>query len=335
MKKASPKVAFFPSSPGTGASHLRAVLVAKHLRSMGWNSISIPAQLELMQRERILKKMQPDMIVFQKCRHPFNSHEHAFGFPYILDIDDADFHDERLQARLEDTAAHASGVVAGSRYIKSWADQFNDNCQVVWTGTPISKGARPSHAVRGRDNPVITWAQASPLDYKAELDFVAHVLRAVAAETSRFAVRFYGVNSDDARQKLVRTLSLGSIKIDTVASLPYQNFLTSLRSASIGLSPIIADEPFSRGKSFGKVLGYLDAKVPVVCSDEADHALFFRPGSGYVTNNPDDWKLAILELLQSHDLRESVANNAFLDFQQRLSIEASSKLVGNFIEAVI
>lgn len=333
LRKAQAKVAFIPSSGGAGSAQLRAVLVARQLRRMGWNAVCIPPQLERVQRERYLKWLNPDILVFQKCRHPLNDAQHAFGFRYILDIDDADFHDVRLQSRMEATATGAAGVIAGSRYIETWARQFNQNCQIVWTGTPISKGARPAHAERGV--PVVTWAQSSPLGYRAELEFVARVLRGVAARDSGFSLRLYGVNSDEDARAVRKVIGLDGIRIETLPSLAYDRFLASLRSVSVGLSPIVAEAPFSRGKSFGKILGYLDAKVPVVCSDHADHALFFTGGSGFVGNDEGAWQTCIVDLIRNAALRDAVADRAFADFTRRLSLERATDLVGGFIKAVI
>ena len=335
LRKAKPKVAFLPSSGGTGAGHLRAVLVAKQLRIKGWNAVSIPPQLEPEQRERFLKRLKPDALVFQQCRHPFNDNHHAYGFKYILDVDDADFHDVRLKRRMEDTATQAAGVIAGSRYIKAWAGQFNPTCEIIWTGTPISPGVRPSHSDRAIGLPVVTWAQSSPLDYPAELDFVARIIRGVAGRDNGFSLRLYGINSDDEQIKIRKTIGFDQIQIETLPSLSYAGFLTSLRSASVGLSPIIIASPFSRGKSFGKILGYLDAMVPVVCSDHADHALFFTEGTGFVSNDEGEWQSCILELIRNAALRDDMARKAFASFEQRLSVARAADLVGKFIKSVI
>ncbi|MEY8842268.1 hypothetical protein AB9K41_24835, partial [Cribrihabitans sp. XS_ASV171] len=53
--------------------------------------------------------------------------------------------------------------------------------------------------------------------------------------------------------------------------MSYDEFLASLRDVAVGLSPVHPDSDFSKGKSFGKILAYLDAKVPVICSEAVDH----------------------------------------------------------------
>ena len=335
LRQAKPRVAFLPSSSGTGAGQLRAVFVAQRLRAQGWNAVSIPTQLEMVQCKRFLKRLKPDVLVFQTCRHPFVDLRHAFGFPYILDLDDADFHDASLRQRMEDTATDAVGIIAGSRYIDTWARQFNQTCQIVWTGSPISAGRRPSHAERSKDLPIVTWAQASPLGYPAELDFVARILRAVAERDAGFSVRLYGVNSVQDQEKVRQIMGLGKVRIETLPSLPYDRFLASLREVSVGLSPIAPESPFSRGKSFGKILGYLDAMVPVVCSDHGDHALFFTKGTGFVSNDEGEWQSHVLELIRNVALRDEMARKAFANFKDRLSLERASDLVGKFIKSVI
>jgi hypothetical protein len=335
LRRAKPRVAFLPSSNAGGSALLRAVLIAQKLRDKGWNAVSMPPQLEIIQTTRFLKRLKPDVMVFQTCRHGIVEVRDAMGCPYILDLDDADFYDPVLRQRTEDTAKGALGVIAGSRYIRAWAHQFNPTCRIVWTGTPITRGVRPTHAERSRAGPIVTWAQSSPLGYMAELDFLARILRAVAVKEPRFSVRLYGVNSVQDQEKIKQILGLGQIRIETLPNMPYERFLASLRSVSVGLSHIAYENPFSRGKSFGKILGYLDAMVPVVCSDHCDHNLFFTPGTGFVSNDEGEWQEHVLTLIRDTALRDEIARRAFARFQQRLSLDRASELVGSFIKSVI
>ncbi len=330
LRRARPKVVFLPSASGSGASDLRAVKIAAGLRARGWNAQCLAPQLELGQRERWLRQFRPDGIVFQQCRHPLNGAEHAFGLPYLLDIDDADFLDPQLRARLEATARGARGVIAGSRHIRDWARGFNPVVRVVWTGSPISPGPRPPQAVRA---PIVAWAQSEPLGYPDELAFVAEVLRPVAEQNRNVVLRLYGVNDAAARAALARHFDF--LRLETLPTLPYRRFLVSLRDIALGLSPIVPSAPFSRGKSFGKILGYLDAHVPVICADQADHALFFTPQSGVVSDAPAVWTAEIGALLGDPDRRAAMAAAAFADFGRRLSLDEAARRVDGILRALL
>ncbi|WP_207099651.1 glycosyltransferase family protein [Paracoccus shandongensis] len=330
-----PRVLFFPSSPPEAASLLRAYNMATALTDLGWRADCVSPLVRRGGRMRLIRAFRPNLLVFQQCRHPLNAAEHARGIPYVLDTDDADFYLEvpGLKDRLERTSRQAAGVIAGSRFLRDWHAARCARTTVIWTGTPMSDGPRPDHRERG-EPPVLAWAQAKPLDYKQELDFVLDLAGRLQDCGIVFTLRFYGVASEGEAAELRRRLPAG-IPIQTMPPLPYEEFLRSLREVSVGLSPIMAVSPFSRGKSFGKILAYLDAKVPVITSREADHALFFTPDSGIVSNDMDVWVEGAGRLLRDPAARQAMADAAFDDFRNRLSLASAAALTDAFLRNVI
>lgn len=327
----NPSVVFLPSAAREGASLLRAWTIADALRQRGWEAITLPAQLELGQRNRLLRAIAPDLVVFQQCRHQFNDPEFTLGHRHVLDIDDADFHDPAMESRLIRTCQGAAGIIAGSRYIKSWCAQYNQNVRIIWTGTPVTPGPRPAHATRPA---VVAWAQSAPLGYHMELDFVVALDHRLRAAGSNHTLRLYGVNST-VEQDALRARFGTDAKLDLRPTLAYGDFLMSLRDVAVGLSPIIAQSLFSRGKSFGKVLAYLDAAVPVVASDEADHALFFDPDSGVISNDIAVWQMAIMRLLDDPGARDAMAAHATTAMMAKLTTEAAAHQVDTFLRTLL
>ena len=104
----------------------------------------------------------------------------------------------------------------------------------------------------------------------------------------------------------------------------YKDFLTSLEDAAVGLAPLCPETPFSRGKSFGKVLAYLDRGVPVVGSDACEHGAFFDTDSGVITNNEAAWVTAIARLLEDAPRRAALAGCARSAFGRRLTAGAAA-----------
>jgi hypothetical protein len=104
---------------------------------------------------------------------------------------------------------------------------------------------------------------------------------------------------------------------------------------AVGLSPLVTQSPFSRGKSFGKVLGYLDAMVPAVVADAADHARFFTPQSGVVSNDLETCVQAVAMLLADPEAREKMAQTAFADYQKTLSLKAAASRTDVFLRSVL
>jgi hypothetical protein len=325
-----PRLAILPSSSREGASLLRGWNMAAALRAHGWTTLCLPAQLEASQRARLLARFDPDLMLYQTARHALNDDAHAAGRRFVLDLDDADFLDPAMQPRLDRTAAAAAGVIAGSRFVRDWAAGLNPRTAVVWTGTPVSPGPRPPHAARA---PVLAWAQASPQGYPAELDFVTRLHARLRAQGTPFRLRLYGIATPADRAAMVARF--GTDTIQTLPPMGYDAFLASLREVAVGLSPIVAASAFSRGKSFGKILGYLDARVPVIASDEADHALFFTPDSGVVTNDPDRWLSEAAALLADPARRERMAAAAFAALTTRLSVSAAAAETDRFLRRLL
>lgn len=333
-----PRAIFFLSGPLEGASLLRGQCLADALTGYGWHTIVVPWTIKRGGRARMVRLFRPDILIFQQCRHPLNDVHMTFGLPYVVDTDDADFHLHALPGlpeRLDRMVRGAAGVIAGSRYLRDHHRARNAKVAVVWTGTPTSTAPWPTHRERSANGtPILTWAQAQPLSYARELDFVVALEKRLRTAGSHHRLRFYGIDTDAARTELAARFGPES-DLEMLPTLEYQDFLASLREVAVGLSPIVAQSEFSRGKSFGKILGYLDAGVPVVTSDEADHALFFTPESGVVSNDPAVWEQSVLALLADPDRRERMAEHAAETFRARLSIDAAARQVDRFLRTLL
>jgi hypothetical protein len=331
------RILFFPSGDRKGSSLLRAYNIVEALRPFGWVAGAVPGTVNRRGRGRIIRRFRPDLLVFQQCRHPLNDGDVAFGIPYVVDTDDADFHLEipGLAERLERTVRGARGVIAGGAYIRDHHKRLNSNVTVIWTGTPISKDPWPRHLEReAKGPPVVAWAQARPLDYPRELEFIVKVDARMRSAGSRHRLRLYGIDNEADQQELTHRFSSDAL-IEFLPTLGYQEFLASLRDVSVGLCPLILDSPFSRGKSFGKILGYLDAGVPVIASDAADHARFFDADSGVISDDIDTWVQAALALLADPAQRDRMAERAHAALHQRLSVEAAAARTDTFLRKLL
>lgn len=329
--RAAQRVAFLPSGTKEQSALLRAWNIAAGLEAdHGWVTLVVPPHLRQSQRLRLLGAFRPDVVVVQKCRHGLNRSPHLARWRVVLDVDDADFLDPTLTQLMADVAAASLGVICGSRFIRDWAACHARRTDIVWTGTPISCGPWPDHTARA---PLIAWAQSSVSGYPGEFEFVCEVVKAVAARRGGALLRIYGWDLPEDHPSLMELRGAG-VSVELCAFMPYADFLRSLRDVAVGLSPI-RPEGFSLGKSFGKILGYLDAKVPVVCSDAADHSEFFNERSGVVSNDAAVWVARISALLDDPAARTAMSDAAHADFVARLSTAAAVRRVDGFLSAVL
>lgn len=334
QRTTAPRVLFCPSESPQGASLLRAYNVSEELRNFGWTSACLSHVIKAKQRERLIKIFDPDVLVFQQCRHAENDIDRSYGYPVVLDTDDADFHLNNipgLKERLDRTSRGAAGVMVGSQYLQGWHAKRCSNTEIIWTGSPSMSGPRKPHTHRDK---ILAWAQAAPLSYEKELDFVIALDAQLRLSGSDHRLRFYGIATPQQEAEL-RGMFKTASHVETVPPLTYDDYLTSLQDVAVGLSPVMSQTEFSRGKSFGKVLGYLDAKVPAIVSDEADHAQFFEPETGVVTNDISVWRQSALDLLASPERRTAMSDAAYDAFQQQLSLRAAATKVDRFLRQTL
>lgn len=318
---AAPCAVFLPSRGREMSSLLRIYLIAASLRRLGWQTAVIPWRLGLDDRHRILSILQPDVVVMQGARHPLNRPDLYPGTRIVYDMDDADFHLDHLAEAVQDAMRNVSLVLAGSRYVADWCRARGARVEVIWTGTPISRHPYRPHAAR---KPVVAWAQTAPATYHRERAFVLDVMRRVRAQNPEVQLRLFDRRPDEPDTILAPFRAAG-ISVEWTPRLPYRHFLNALQDVAVGLSPVCVDNPFSRGKSFGKILAYLDRGVPVVAGDAVDHPLVLDPATAVLSNDPQVVADAVCRLLASPGLRQDMAERGHA---RLLDIFAPNRVAG-------
>lgn len=332
--RSRPALVIFPSNqPWDPASRLRAWELAPRLRQRGWRVVVVPEPLSLAQRRRVLRAEKPDVILLQQTRHPLNRAGLYLPIPCVLDADDADYLDPAVRTDIVETAEQSAAVIGGSRFIAECLGRHNANWHVVWTSTPAPSnplGLRPS----GRA-PIVTWAHSDPLSYPAEASFVQKVLMQ-AANQAKFQFLLFGTSEERARGWLA-PLRASGIGCSSVATLAYEQYLAKVSTAAVGLQPVCVENPFSKGKSFGKLLAYFVGQVPAIATDAVDHPLFFRNGeNGFVLPNDEQlWADAIAMLINGPDLRDRIAGVAWHDFNEKLTTDVFVTSLDRILKSVI
>lgn len=326
-----PLVAFLPSDGRQGAALLRIFNIAAGLRQHGWRTLVLQRKLAPQQRHRLLAELRPDILVMQGARHALNRPHLYPGYPIVYDMDDADFHLPHLADPVTVAMGQVDVVMAGSAYIADWCRGQGAAAQVVWTGMPVSRRRHPPH--EGRP-PVVAWAQTRPMTYVREADLVLEVMARLASVRPDVRLRLYDRRPGDDPAFAARFRAAG-IHTEWNAAMALPDYLASFDDVSIGLAPLCPETPFSRGKSFGKILGYLDRCVPVIASDEGEHGRLFGPGSGIVSNDPAVWVAKAAWLLSEAESRRSMAESGFSLFRSRLSTEAATLHVAEVLTNVM
>lgn len=334
LPRGRPVLVIFPSNqPWDPASRLRAWELAPRLRELGWRVVVVPEPLNLAQRRHVLRAERPDAILLQQTRHPLNRAGLYLPIPCVLDADDADYLDPAVQADIIETAEQSAAVIGGSRFIAECLGRHNANSHVVWTSSPAP--SRPLGYCPSSRAPIVTWAHSDPLSYPAEASFVQRVLL-LAAKRADFEFLLFGTSEERAHGWLA-PLRENGIVCSSIGMLPYEQYLAKVATTAVGLQPVCVENPFSRGKSFGKLLAYFVGQVPAIATDAVDHPLFFRNGeNGYVLANDEElWADAISLLIKGPELRDRIAEVAWHDFNEKLSTDVFVASLDRILKSVI
>jgi hypothetical protein len=319
-------VMVFPGGGKGGTSAgLRGWSLAPQLRKLGFRVIVIPSQLQLKQRQRLVARECPDFILLQKCRDPLNDPAFFPQTPCILDMDDADFLNPSETERIIRITGLCIAAVGGSAFVEAWLAQYCPITRVIWTGSPL---ARLSNQVRiEAKSRTLVYAVSDILGFPRETTFVRDIAVA-CGRGSGIRLHLIGRGDRDAILEFFAPVIQAGIPVELTGWLPYRNLIERIREGVIGLAPLDTEGSMaSKGKSFGKVLAYLAAGVPVLCSDAAEYPLFFRSGvNGYVLPNDHAiWRQTILGLLDDSALQEKIVKEANRDFHDRLSATSMAR----------
>lgn len=325
-----PLAVILPAYGRTGAALLRIYNIATGLRPLGWRAVVLPPRLTLAQRQRFLQRLAPDVVVMQGVRHALNRPAFYADWPIVLDMDDADFHLPRFLDPLQEAMGHVACVTAGSAYVADWClGAGAAEARVIWTGTPPTARVPVPAAHRP---PVVAWAQTRPMTYRREAALVADVMRRLAARRPGVTLRLYDRQAGDDPGFLDLFRAPG-LSVEWVESCRYDAYLASFDDVAVGLAPLSPETPFSRGKSFGKVLAYLDRQVPVVGSEACEHGAFFTAETGVITNDVSDWVDALDRLLGDPSARDGLAKTAHAAFLERLTTKAAAGAMDRVLRA--
>lgn len=318
--RGGPRLVCLPCEGRQGAALLRIYNMAGGLRARGWRVLVLSPRLTLAQRHRCIARLDPDLLLMQGARHVLNRPDLYPAWPVVFDMDDADFHLPHLAEPVRRAMPKVRLVLAGSRYVADWCrDAGAGEAHVVWTGAPVSKAPRPPHVTRP---PVVAWAQTRPMTYRREADMVRQVMAALSRDHPDLRLRLFDRQPGDD-PGFAEWFRAAGIRTEWAEKALYRDYIRLFDDVSLGLAPLSDETPFSRGKSFGKVLAMLDRHVPVIASDLGEHGAFFTDTTGIVSNRFDDWVSGAARLLADPAARQAMAEAAAAAFRDRLSETAA------------
>lgn len=250
----------------------------------------------------------------------------------IFDFDDAIFVADKgknsLVDRLREKVQYSSvsGVIRISKcvivendYVRDYALQYCSNVQII-TG-PIDTernipGARPQDS----KEVVIGWiGSPSTAPY---LGVVEEALKTISKKYP-VAVKLIGAGRFVLPQV---NLVLKDWSIDSE--------LQELQSLDIGIMPM-PDNEWTRGKVSIKLLQYMAAGIPAVCSPVGEHRRIIQDGvNGFLAASPDEWARKLSVLIEDAQLRQKVGSAGRRTAEERFSVKVNAPKMFNIFKQV-
>lgn len=222
------------------------------------------------------------------------------GVPYVLDYDDAIFHNYDLHSsaivrcflgkRIDHLMAGARLVVAGNSYLAQRAREAGASCvEIVPTVIDLDRYSIKSF-VSDKPEPLrIVWIGSPSTTRYLEM------LREPLAELSRrFTIQLRVIGGE--------AFSIPGVDIDVV-KWSEDTEAASLQACDIGVMPLL-DSPWERGKCGYKLIQYMACGLPVVASPVGVNSEIVCPGkNGFLAGSDEVWVDALGELLSDPLLR--------------------------------
>lgn len=251
--------------------------------------------------------------------------------PYVLDFDDAVFHNYDLHKsrliryfysnRIDVVMSNASLVIAGNSYLADRAIRasarnvrlipntvdlnrykikaFNVDASVVrivWIGSPFTAK-------------YLNLVYEPLLAMRSKLDFKLRIINSYAPELPGLDVEF--VPWDEGSE------------------------VEALRECDIGIMPL-PDSPWERGKCGMKLIQYMACGLPVVASPVGVNKEIVRHGvNGYLAVSDDDWISSLTTLIIDSKFREIAGAAGRRDVEVKYSISQVSNLLLEALKSAV
>ena len=94
--------------------------------------------------------------------------------------------------------------------------------------------------------------------------------------------------------------------------MSYKKLNKLMQKVDIGLAPLFPNKnAFSSGKSFGKILAYLNNEVIVFASDCLEHSKFFDDENGFLWSDEiNDWCLKLENIINNDKKQAKIVEKA-------------------------
>lgn len=320
---------YFPLLEDQGIScYHRPLFTDEYLRKMyesGRKSLLHALQSYVRRIGDLFSVRSFDVVVIEKELFPYSPliaerMLSKFGVPYIVDYDDAIFHNydqsdnvfiERILGdKIDAVMRNAATVVTGNEYLAERAqDAGASSIEIIPTVIDLERYPDEIPRQTG-DSLTIGWiGSPSTVGY---LEDVTPALRKVCTEYS-------------AQLKLIGSGDIQLEGVDfEVQEWSEETEIQHLRDIDVGIMPL-EDNPWERGKCGFKLIQYMGCWKPVVASPVGVNDSIVENGvNGYLADDHEAWIDALHKLLDDEDARTEMGRRGRQRVEQEYCLNVSA-----------
>lgn len=235
---------------------------------------------------------------FNRTYVPVISALKAQGVRFIYDIVDNPNSEEKYGSYFEDVpefSALMDGFISSSPLHQRGIDRFS----------------KPSGLI---EHPIIHNLQKSSYEHDREIRVLAHGFYANLKSTVTLEPILRTL-ADETRKKIVLTYHSEHVGVDTdhvrYVKWTVENSFRLLLESDIAISMKDLHQRHQRSKPSTKVISFMAAGLPVVCTPTPADRLVMNPGvTGFFAFTPDDWKRNLHTLVTSASRRRKIGRAA-------------------------
>lgn len=253
------------------------------------------------------------------------------GVPYVLDFDDAIFHNYDthrslcvrwlLGSRIDRLMKGASLVIGGNDYLARRARQAGARrVETISTVVDLERYAPRDRTHLANLPPKIVWI-GSP----STIQYMEVLRQPLTTLAERHAYRLRVIGSE---------FELPGVDVEC---LPWKEATEAVDIAEcdIGIMPLV-DSPWEKGKCGYKLIQYMACGLPVIASSVGVNQIIVRDGdNGYLANSPHEWSAKLGRMLDDSVSRRTMGAEGRRRVELEYSLQAIAPRVRDLLLEVV
>ncbi|MFW5794632.1 MAG: glycosyltransferase family 4 protein [Bacillota bacterium] len=275
----------------------------------------------------LFKVTKYDLVVIEKELFPyfpalFEVIFKIFNIKYILDYDDAIFHNYDLNKKkvirlflrnkIPLAMKYATGIIAGSPYLFDFASRYNNNVYLIPTVVDLKKYHNRIPVRSDNKNFIIGWIGSKStsiniIDIKKSLEFIC-------AKYTDVCIHLIGF--DKSLENQLTSINYKLINWDE------ESEINELEKISVGIMPL-TDTPWNRGKCGFKLIQYMACEKPIIASAVGvNKSIVDQNINGFLCTDSSDWITAFEFMINNEEKRIEFGNNGFNKVKEMYCVKA-------------